>query len=121
MDTITHDEVIVTTSRPAPQAADPEVAKPKRKVQPPYAVIVYNDDLHTFDYVIIALCKICGHNRMRAFELALQIHETGRAVVWSGALEIAELKRDQIRAFGPDDFATKPVTFPLGVDIEPMP
>jgi hypothetical protein len=34
---------------------------------------------------------------------------------------VAELKRDQIRGFGTDYYAPKPVTFPLGVTIEPLP
>lgn len=106
-------EVIVTTVKPAPV--------PQTKRQPPYAIIVENDDLHTFAYVIVALCKICGHSPARAHELATAIDQNGRALVWSGALEVAELKRDQIREFGPDEFAPKPVTFPLGVYIEPLP
>jgi hypothetical protein len=65
-----------------------------------------------------------------------QIHFRGRSIVWSGAKEVAELKRDQIRSAGPDfyarkkdqirsagpDFyARKKVEFPLGVLIEPLP
>lgn len=121
MDDELHDDndVIVTTSRPAPGTQTIPDVRTRR--QPPYAVIVLNDDLHTFDYVIHALCKICGHSLIKAFQLAQEVHETGRAVVWSGTLELAELKRDQIREFGPDEFARKPVTFPLGVYIEPMP
>jgi hypothetical protein len=34
---------------------------------------------------------------------------------------VAELKRDQIRGAGTDFYAIKPVRFPLGVLIEPMP
>ncbi len=110
----TADDVIVETRRPAPERA----TRPKK--QPPYAVIVENDDFHTFEYVIEALCKICGHSLEKAFLLAQEIHTSGRAIVWSGALEVAELKRDQIREFGPDHFPKKPVTFPLGVYVEPL-
>ena len=46
---------------------------------------------------------------------------TGRAIVWSGTKEVAELKRDQIREYGPDVYASVKVTFPLGVVIEPLP
>ena len=113
------NEVTVTTNRPAPDRRTAPDARTRR--QPPYAVIVLNDDLHSFDYVIHALCKICGHSVMKALQLTQQVHETGRALVWSGTLELAELKRDQIREFGPDEFASRPVTFPLGVYIEPMP
>jgi ATP-dependent Clp protease adapter protein ClpS len=48
------------------------------------------------------------------------VHHTGRAVVWQGSFEVAELKRDLIRGYGPDLYAHAPVTFPLGCYIEPI-
>src|SRR4051794_38211878 len=110
--TIDDEEVIVVTSKPEPKS------KTRPKQQPPYAVIVENDEHHTFQYVIEGLCKVCGHNEQKAFLLAVEIHNSGKAIVWSGTKEVAELKRDQIKGLGPDHFATKPVTFPLGVYIE---
>lgn len=111
----TADEVVVSTARPAPK----EQTKPKR--QPLYAVIVENDDLHTFAYVIEALGKVFGYDPQKGYQLAHTIHTEGRAAVWSGSKEVAELKRDQLKSVGPDLFALKPVTFPLGVYIEPLP
>lgn len=93
----------------------------KTKKQPPYAVIVENDDMHTYPYVIECLQKVCGYSAEKAFLLACQVDMSGEAVVWSGTLELAELKRDQIRGFGVDHYAEKPVTFPLGVRVEPLP
>jgi ATP-dependent Clp protease adaptor protein ClpS len=111
---------------------EPPKAKPKRKPrpssprdkpkhQPPYAVIVLNDDDHTYEYVIDALCKVCRHPAEKALQLAVQIDQTGRAIVWTGSFEVAELKRDQIRGMGTDFYATLPVTYPLGVVLEPLP
>ena len=93
--------------------------RPRR--QPPYVVILENDDKHSFTYVIDVLRRICGHSESKAFLLTNQIHKGGRAAVWTGTLELAELKRDQIRGFGPDFYATNTVRFPLGVTIEPLP
>jgi ATP-dependent Clp protease adaptor protein ClpS len=109
-----------------PVVADPknrtrEDQRTKQKRQPPYAVIVHNDEEHTFPYVIEMLMKICGHAPEKAYILTTQIHLAGKSVVWTGALEHAELKRDQIRGYGTDFYATKPVEFPLGVTIEPLP
>ena len=98
--------------------ADPR-NKPKR--QPPYAVIVENDDDHSYEYVILGLCKVCGHSVEKAFQLASTIDREGRAAVWTGSLEVAELKRDQIIGLGPDFFARDPVMYPLGVRLEPLP
>lgn len=88
---------------------------------PRYVVIVENDDHHSYPYVIEVLQKVCGHDRPRAYQLTNQVHFRGQAAVWIGPLEHAELKRDLIRGFGPDHFASEPVTFPLGVRIEPLP
>ena len=104
--------------KPSAKPADPK-AQPKR--QPPYSVVVLNDDDHTYAYVIETLCRVCGHTVEKAFKLAREIDKTGRASVWSGSLEVAELKRDQIRGQGHDFYATHPVTYPLGVVLEPMP
>jgi len=110
----TIEEVEVVTTRPAPDS------KSKPKKQPQYVVIVENDDYHTFDYVIEMLQKVCGHGLEEADRLAHEIDRSGRAVVWQGSMEVAELKRDQIRGYGPDVHARVPVTFPIGCYIEPM-
>ncbi len=106
-----------TRAKPKSRSQD-SASKPK--TQPPYAVIVENDDLHTMGYVVELLQKIFGYDEQKAYVLMLQVHLSGQAVVWSGALELAELKRDQIRGYGPDLYAIAPVTFPLGVRIEPL-
>ena len=111
------NETIVTTKKPAP-AKSP--ARPRPKQQPQYTVIVLDDDLHTFEYVIEALIRVCGHTLMQATRLTQAIDSTGQAAVWSGSKEVAELKRDQILGFGPDFYGDKPVRFPLGCYIEPL-
>ena len=93
----------------------------KPKKLPPYAVVVLNDDLHTFNYVIETFKKVFGYPSMKCVLLATAIHFRGRSIVWSGSKEVAELKRDQIRSAGPDFHASTKVAFPLGVVIEPLP
>ena len=94
-------------------------AKPRQ--QPPYAVVLFNDDEHSFMYVIETLMKVFGYPSEKSYALTLQIHNDGRGIVWSGSLEVAELKRDQIRSAGPDFYAQNKVEFPLGVTVEPLP
>ena len=74
--------------------------KPKR--QPSYAVIIHNDDEHTFLYVAELLMKIFSHPLEKATILTEQVHVAGKAIVWTGTLEVAELKRDQTKGYGPD-------------------
>lgn len=92
----------------------------KTKQQPPYAVVVINDNDHTFDYVIITFQKVFGYEINKCIELAETIHKKGRAIVWSGSLEVAELKREQIISAGPDTFGPKKITWPLKVELEPQ-
>ena len=87
---------------------------------PPYNVILENDDYHSFEFVIEVLRKALGYSEARAFQLTEQAHTTGRAVVWTGPKEVAELKADQIGTFHearPDGVKLGP----LGCTIEPAP
>jgi ATP-dependent Clp protease adaptor protein ClpS len=83
----------------------PEVATKDREKtlrQPPYHVILHNDDDHTFDYVIRMLKELFGHPEETGFLMACEVHEQGRVIVCTTSMERAELKRDQIHAYGPD-------------------
>ncbi len=75
--------------------------KPRR--QPRYQVILWNDEDHTYPYVIIMLMELFGHPAEKGFQLAEEVDTKGQAVVLTTTLEHAELKRDQIHAFGKDD------------------
>lgn len=103
------------------QEEQKQPSRQKPKKLPPYAVVVLNDDEHTFGYVIETFMKVFGYDQAKSFQLANEIHVSGRAIVWTGPKEVAELKRDQIRSAGPDLFAAKKVTYPLGVVLEPLP
>jgi ATP-dependent Clp protease adaptor protein ClpS len=70
--------------------------------QPPYHVILLNDDDHSFDYVIRMLKQLFGHPEPLGFKMATEVHTKGMVVVYTTTKEHAELKQDQIHAFGPD-------------------
>jgi ATP-dependent Clp protease adaptor protein ClpS len=55
-----------------------------------WAVIVWNDDVTTFQTVITAFVEIFGHTVERADELAWKIHRTGKAVAAVRPKEEAE-------------------------------
>ena len=65
-------------------------------------MVLLNDDDHSYDYVVLMLNAIFGHPPEKGFKMALEVDKTGRVVVATENLEVAELKRDQIHAFGPD-------------------
>ena len=74
----------------------------KTKRQPPYNVVLLNDDDHTYEYVIEMLKALFGHPVEKGYQLAKIVDTKGRAIVCTTSLERAELKRDQIHAFGAD-------------------
>ena len=53
-----------------------------------YRLMVYNDDFHTFDYVIDALMEICEHTYEQALQCTLLIHNRGKCVVKNGSMEL---------------------------------
>jgi ATP-dependent Clp protease adaptor protein ClpS len=79
-----------------------EEQKEKVKRQPPYNVILLNDDDHSYEYVILMLQKLFGYPVEKGFLMAQEVDTKGRVIVMTTALELAELKRDQIHAYGPD-------------------
>lgn len=72
------------------------------KLQPPYHVVLLDDQDHSYEYVIEMLGKLFGHGRETAFAMAQEVDATGRCNVFTGSLEQAEFKRDQIHAYGAD-------------------
>ena len=77
-------------------------SRSKPVLAPLYHVILLNDDDHSFEYVIEMLAKIFGHPAPTGFKMAWEVHSSGRAIVVTTHRELAELRQEQIHAFGPD-------------------
>jgi ATP-dependent Clp protease adaptor protein ClpS len=75
-------------------------AKPRR--QPRYNVILWDDNDHTYDYVIRMMQELFGHELEQAFKMAVEVDTAGRVICLTTTMEHAELKRDQIHAYGKD-------------------
>ena len=102
-------------------AVEPDVTTGQQTRRlPPYNVVILNDEEHTFPYVIELLIKLFRHSLPRAEELTLRIHTTGRAIVYTTHKELAELKRDQVIAYGPDPLSASSKG-PLRCYVEPAP
>lgn len=67
-----------------------------------YHVVLLNDEDHTYDYVIEMLMKIFAFTEVQAYSHAVEVDTRGTTVLITCKLEKAELRRDQIHAFGPD-------------------
>ena len=49
-----------------------------------HCLILYNDDVNTFEYVIETLVKICSHDPIQAEQCAYIVHYTGKCSVKEG-------------------------------------
>jgi len=81
----------------------PEVEnETSEQLHPLFHVILLNDEDHTYDYVIEMLIKIFGMTESKAYGHAVEVDTAGTTILLTCELEKAELKRDQIHAYGPD-------------------
>ena len=90
-----------TTVEPVRKKKSERKKKPRHT--PRYHVILWNDDDHSYGYVERMLVELFGHTREHSHQLAEEVDKQGRAIVLTTTLEHAELKRDQIHAYGKDD------------------
>jgi ATP-dependent Clp protease adaptor protein ClpS len=51
------------------------------------SILLYNDQVNTFDHVIDSLCKYCDHDSVQAEQCAWIVHNNGKCLVKSGAYD----------------------------------
>ena len=79
----------------------PRTADPHSALGGVWRVIVLNDDHNTFDHVAHTLARtIPGVSVAKGYSIADTIHNTGRAIVWTGMKEPAELYWEQLASAG---------------------
>lgn len=59
-------------------------------------LIVYNDDVNTFDWVIESFVKVCNHSLTQAEQLSYIVHFNGKATVKSGDKSELQPKKDAL-------------------------
>ena len=65
-------------------------------------VVLFDDDEHTYDYVVEMLVHCCSLSRESAFRCAVDVDLCGRTTVFYGTGEECLRRRDRIHAFGAD-------------------
>jgi ATP-dependent Clp protease adaptor protein ClpS len=100
------DEPDVAVAEPERKSKSKPRKKPPKR-QPRYHVILWNDDDHTYEYVIEMMQKLFGHPQERGYLIAKEVDKQGKAICLTTTLEHAELKRDQIHAYGADKRSEK--------------
>jgi ATP-dependent Clp protease adaptor protein ClpS len=91
---------------------EPEVAEETR-LAPQWKVVLLDDDVTTFEFVIGLLVGLFKKPHAEAVRLTREVHETGSAVVEITSLERAELYVEQVRSLA------RPRGFPLTAVLEP--
>jgi ATP-dependent Clp protease adaptor protein ClpS len=102
-------EQAATVAEPREQVARQRrtQAEKRPKRQPPYHVILWNDNDHSYEYVIAMLMELFAYPPEKGFQMAKEVDTQGRVIVLTTTREHAELKRDQIHAYGKDALIAK--------------
>ena len=64
-----------------------EQVENKSKVENSKSLVLYNDDVNTFDFVINALIKVCKHELIQAEQCTWIVHYNGKCAVKDGSLD----------------------------------
>ncbi len=75
-------------------AAEPgviEEVETRTSLARPWNVIVHDDPITLMTYVTMTLQKVFGYSQDKAHGMMMDVHSKGRAIVWTGAREQAEL------------------------------
>lgn len=90
-----------------PHVETEKQTKKKPKKQPRYNVLLWDDSDHSYDYVILMMKQVFRHPIETGYQIAKEVDTCGRAICLTTTLEHAELKRDQIHAFGKDELIAR--------------
>jgi len=58
-----------------------EVLEQKERL---YEIVLFNDDVHSFDFVIEMLIKVCEHSSVQAEQCSIIVHNNGKCTVKTG-------------------------------------
>ncbi|MGL1887040.1 MAG: ATP-dependent Clp protease adaptor ClpS [Reichenbachiella sp.] len=76
------------------QFEEEELVLVKEKNEEGKVLVVYNDDVNSFDHVIDTLVKICEHERVQAEQCTYIIHFKGKCDVKKGTYEKLKLMKE---------------------------
>ncbi|HTA77201.1 MAG TPA: ATP-dependent Clp protease adaptor ClpS [bacterium] len=64
--------------------------RPQVELGNPWQVVLFNDEEHSFDEVILQIQKATGYALERAVQLTIRVHEKGKALIYVGSKEKCE-------------------------------
>lgn len=105
--------MVPETPTVAPGTRTEERTDARSRQAPRWRVILHNDDVTTFDFVVGLLVSVFQKEPEEAFRLTQEVHTTGAAMVAVTTQERAELYVEQVHSLA------RPRGFPLAASIEP--
>src|SRR6056297_2369397 len=94
-----------TVAEPLSEVKKQDQKKPRK--QPRYNVVLWDDSDHSYEYVVLMMKRLFHHPIETGYQIAKQVDNGGRAICLTTTMEHAELKRDQIHAFGKDELIAR--------------
>jgi len=64
------------------------------------SLVLYNDDVNAFEYVIKTLAKVCGHDPLQAEQCASLAHYTGKCQIKKGDLVVLKYIQKELSEKG---------------------
>jgi ATP-dependent Clp protease adaptor protein ClpS len=71
-----------------------------KKNKESYILVLYNDEINTFDHVIKSLVEVCGHDAYQAEQCALLTHHKGSCEVKIGSRKVLQSMYDNLKSRG---------------------
>jgi ATP-dependent Clp protease adaptor protein ClpS len=69
------------------------------ELTPPWQVIVFNDPVNLMSFVTLIIRRVFGYSEQKATEMMLDVHHKGKAIVWTGDREKAEMYVQQLQSY----------------------
>ena len=98
-----NDTVVLEDEQVATIVAPKKSPDKKKREVPKFNVVLWDSDSHSYEYVEKMLRELFGHSAEQCHKMAETVDTQGKVIVFTTTKELAELKRDQILAYGKDD------------------
>jgi ATP-dependent Clp protease adaptor protein ClpS len=81
---------MIVAAESTPRRLPAATVAPQAQLAGMWHVVVLNDPVNRMSYVVMVLRRVLGLSEPHARRHMLEVHETGRSVVWTGTREQAE-------------------------------
>jgi len=72
----------------------------KRKYNKKISIILLDDNVNTFDHVVISLQEICGHNYFQAVQCSHLVHHVGKCEIFKDYCDLSTTIYEELQHVG---------------------